>query len=122
MKHARCVHVRRDERSPGDLACALGIDPRTMVGGPSFGWLARCPCRQSGLSRDLATCPSFEAVTPEQMRSEAAEMEVLGGAVMRALAGEDVVCPKCDKPVEVSRGRRGFALGCPCGHVAARGH
>lgn len=49
-------------------------------------------------------------------------MEALGGVVMRALAGEDVKCPKCEKSIEVSRGRRSFALACPCGHITARGH
>lgn len=61
--------------TPGDAqrsgpVCALGIDIRTLVGGPKLGWMARMPCVSTRLSKDVVPCDRVELMTNEEILRE----------------------------------------------------
>jgi hypothetical protein len=47
--------------------CSHGIDVRAHVGGDRIGWMARMPCVDTPLSRDVVPCDRAELHTTESL-------------------------------------------------------
>ena len=118
----RCRHAATF--TPGRLGptCAIGLDPREATGGETRGWLNRCPCRVVAPSSEVATCPSYQEMTPAEVEEEVARSLAAVKIIVRIIAGEPVTCSKCGGEATRRNYPGGFEITCPCGDIQARGH
>ena len=96
MKPLRPTSCRQLGRAGADMICGRGINIRELVGGPSFGWGLRVPCRSlegavlSASQRQnieaaggVAVCPQAEYFTAAELREQDLEAEACADATSR---------------------------------------
>jgi hypothetical protein len=64
MKRKRCKHYNAPVHND---SCELGINYLELAGGEHKGYMARLPCCQTSLTKDMVHCDKFEEYTPEEL-------------------------------------------------------
>jgi hypothetical protein len=96
MKPLRATSCRHLGRSGADMICARGINIRELVGGPSFGWGLRIPCRppeamawtpgqrqRAEADGGQAVCGQVDYFTDAELREQDRDAEACADAVQR---------------------------------------
>jgi hypothetical protein len=50
--------------------CEIGIKIRELVGGHRLGWMARMPCVQTSLSKNVVPCERAEMLSQDEILEE----------------------------------------------------
>lgn len=76
MELGDCIHYQGTRED-----CKAGVNLRTLVGGPDFGWCTRLPCRSGWRKPDAAgkcvACTQYVGATQEDVDRHEAETKAM---------------------------------------------